>query len=185
MVLMMLFTVSSSSCCWCCSSVLFEETLSSCCSNSPMMAVCLSIRVWSCSFSSLKTFSSTCLCSSISSTLFCRKLSRGGKRLQQQLFALHVIPMEFYWRSWELAAYIVWCVIWCTHLFLSFSLLSSFVWEISCFSNLLVDREFSRSLRSSRVVWWITWKEMDMVAMQSSCATQIPWEMFPSSNGRL
>lgn len=43
-----------------------------------------------------------------------------------------------------------------TYLFLLFSLLISLVWTISCFSKLLVDKEFSRSLRSSRVVWWIT-----------------------------
>lgn len=83
MVWMRLFTVSSSSCCWCCSTVLLEETLISCCSNSPMMAVCLSIRVWSCSFSSSSIFSSTCLCSSISFTLFSRKLRRSREQVQQ------------------------------------------------------------------------------------------------------
>lgn len=72
-----LFTVSNSSCCWWCKTELLEETLSSCCSSCPMMAVCLSISDWSCSFSSRSVFSSTCLCFSISITFFSRRLKRG------------------------------------------------------------------------------------------------------------
>lgn len=142
MLWMRLLTVSSSSCCCCCSMVLLEETLISCCSNLPMMAVCRSIRVWSCSFSSWNIFSSTCLCSSMSFTLFSRTLRRWRRKQVQHRGS--------FWR-WTVAVNA-----WGTYTFLSFSLLISLVWTISCFSNLLVDREFSSSRRSSRVVWWIT-----------------------------
>lgn len=143
MLWMRLLTVSRSSCCWCCSAVLLEETLISCCSNWPMTAVCCSTRFWSCSFSSWKIFSSTCRCSSMSLTFFSRTLQMKMWRLvKRQCFFLtkHCSSQ----RSPR------------THLFLLFSLLISVVWTISCFSKLLVDKEFSRSLRSSRVVWWIT-----------------------------
>lgn len=126
---MRLLTVSSRSCCWRCSAVLLEETLRSCCSSSPMMAVCRRIRARSCSFSFRSIFSSTCLCCSISSTFFSRKLRR-GKRFSR---VFHFVGLIVGIRKW------------CIHLFLSFSLLMSFVWTISCFSNLLVDKEFSSS----------------------------------------
>lgn len=139
MVWMRLLTVSRSSCCWCCRTVLLEETLSSCCSSSPIMAVCLRMRTWSCSFSSRSFFNSTCRCSSISSTFFSRKLKRCSK---QDKFVLCLCQCEHF------------CYF--THLFLSLNLFISLVWIINCFSNLLVDMAFSRSFLSSRVVWVIT-----------------------------
>lgn len=154
MVWIRLFTVSSSSCCWCCKTVLLVETLRTCCSSLPMMAVCFSIRVCSCSFSSWNIFSSVCLCSSSFSTFFSRKLLKSRQQIQQRAFSSHIDPKKELLVTLKLFC----CVIWCANLFLSFSLSISFVWTISCFSNLLVDSEFSRSCRSSRVVWWITYK---------------------------
>lgn len=68
---------------------------------------------------------------------------------------------------------------WGTYMFLSFSLLISLVWTISCFSNLLVDREFSSSRRSSRVVWWITYKAQ-REEVPALCASDLPCEIFHS-----
>lgn len=142
MLWMRLLTVSRSSCCWRCSAVLLEETLISCCSNWPMTAVCRSTRFWSCSFSSWRIFSSTCRWSSMSLTFFSRTLQMKGKMLvKHQCFFVATNCCGQHPK---------------THLFLLFSLLISLVWTISCFSKLFVDKEFSRSLRSSRVVWWIT-----------------------------
>lgn len=148
MLWMRLLTVSSSSCCCRCSAVLLEETLISCCSNWPMTAVCRSTRVWSCSFSSWNIFSSTCRCSSMSLTFFSRtlRMSKRKKRRRRR----QVQPWGFFLMA-NCCGQNLW-----TYLFLLFSLLISLVWTISCFSKLLVDKEFSRSLRSSRVVWWIT-----------------------------
>lgn len=70
------FTVSSNSCCWWWRTELLEETFSSCCSSSPMIRVCLNIKVWSCSLSSCRALSSTWLCFSISCTFFSKKLRR-------------------------------------------------------------------------------------------------------------
>lgn len=143
MLWMRLLTVSRSSCCWRCSDVLLEETLISCCSNWPMTAVCRSTRFWSCSRSSWKIFSSTCRCSSMSLTFFSR-----------------ILQIKKEETSWTLMFFLNGTLRRTrTYLFLLFSLLISLVWTISCFSKLLVDKEFSRSLRSSRVVWWITLKE--------------------------
>ena len=137
MLWMRLLRLSSSSCCWCCRTLLLEETLSSCCSSWPMMEVCLSIRVWSCSFSSLTIFSSTCLCH-----LHLTHLLLQDAKESQTNSIVSFAPCFVLLVRRKLVS---------PHLFLLFSLLISFVWTISCFSNLLVDKEFSRSCRSSRV----------------------------------
>lgn len=74
-----LWTVSIKSCCCFCRTELFTVAVTNCFSSSSIMEFCLATRTWSWSFSSFIDFSWSVCLSSISRTLFSRKLN---KRLQ-------------------------------------------------------------------------------------------------------